>query len=243
MSSSNPDYTRHFASLRRCSIRTATILSAIALGSCGLLVSGCGGSASGSLTRSSTQASATQQQAGEAAQHTGSSTSVAGTTSHHKNRGHAHRSATAKARSSQPHETTPGQGVQHTSGSTGGTVAALVPKGPNPCVFVSAAAAQAIIGMPIAGTTEAPLGPTCVFKLKGQRQTITIAVETQRIGTQVRYMHRRRHLLLGGHRAYCGVLGRSMLDVSLSGGRILNVTAPCSVAEALAARALRHIAA
>ena len=120
---------------------------------------------------------------------------------------------------------------------------ALVPKGPNPCVFVSAAAAQAIIGTPIAGETEAPLGPTCVFKLRGQRQTITIAVETQRLGTQVRYMHRRRHLVLGGHRAYCGILGRSMLDVSLSGGRILNVTAPCSVAEALAARALRHIAA
>ncbi|MDQ6820820.1 MAG: hypothetical protein M3076_10905, partial [Actinomycetota bacterium] len=196
MSSSNPNHTRNCASLRRCPIRTATILVAIALGSGGLLVGGCGGSASGSLTRSQAQASPTQQQAGAAAQHSGSSPSVAGSTSHHKTGVHAHRSSTAKARSSQAHGTTTGQGVQHTSGSTGGTVAALVPKGPNPCVFVSAAAAQAIIGTPIAGTTEAPLGPTCVFKLKGQRQTITIAVETQRIGTQVRYMHRRRHLVL-----------------------------------------------
>jgi L,D-peptidoglycan transpeptidase YkuD (ErfK/YbiS/YcfS/YnhG family) len=136
----------------------------------------------------------------------------------------------------------PGQGGQPASGSAGRTVAALVPHGPNPCVFVSAATAQAIIGAPIVRLTEAPLGPTCVLKLKGQRQ-ITIAVETQRIAAQVRYMHKRRHLVLGGHQAYCGILGRSMLDVKLSGGRILNITAPCSVAEALAARALRHITA
>ena len=109
-------------------------------------------------------------------------------------------------------------------------------------MFVSASAAQAIIGAPIVSLTEAPLGPTCVLKVKGERQ-ITIAVETQKIGAQVRYMHKRRQLVLGGHRAYCGILGRSMLDVKLSGGRILNVTAPCSVAEALAARALRHITA
>jgi hypothetical protein len=117
-----------------------------------------------------------------------------------------------------------------------------VPKGPNPCVFVSGSEAQAIIGTPIVGQTEAPLGPTCVFRLQGQRQTITIAVETERLSAQVRYMHKRRRLMLGGHRAYCGVLGRPMLDVALGPGRILNVAAPCRVAEALASRALRHIA-
>lgn len=117
-----------------------------------------------------------------------------------------------------------------------------MPKGPNPCVFVSGAEAQAIIGTPIVGQTEAPLGPTCVFKLQGQRQTITIALEAERLSAQTRYMHKRRRLLLGGHRAYCGILGRSMLDVRLGPRRILNVTAPCRVAEALASRALRHIA-
>ncbi len=117
----------------------------------------------------------------------------------------------------------------------------LVPTGPNPCVFVSGAEAQAIIGTPIAGQTEAPLGPTCVFKLQGRRQTITIAVQSERISAQVRFMHKRRKFLLGGHRAYCGILGRAMLDVALGRGRILNIAAPCPVAVALATRALRHI--
>ena len=118
-----------------------------------------------------------------------------------------------------------------------------MPRGPNPCEFVSGSQAQAIIGAPIAGITEAPLGPTCVFSLRGKHQTITIAVEQQRLITQVRYMHRRQHLVLHGHHAYCGVLGRPMLDVSLGAGRILNVTAPCSVAKQLAAQALLHITA
>jgi hypothetical protein len=233
--------TKHIpavASPRRRPIRTATIASAIAFGSAGALLAGCGGTIG--LTPSATrQAGATQQQASASAQQAASSTSASSSTSHHKSTPHGHGSA--KPRSARAGNATPGQGTQPVSGSVAGAGQPLVPKGPNPCVFVSGAEAQAIIGTPIAGLTEAPLGPTCVFKLKGQRQTITIAVETQKLGTQARYMHRRRKLVLGGHRAYCGILGRSMLDVALGGGRILNITAPCPVAEALAVRALRHI--
>jgi hypothetical protein len=232
------------AGFGRRRVRTATIACALAIGICGLLLSGCGGS---SASRSlSSLASAAAQQGGASAQQAASTAhqpsagaSRAASSNHRNAKGGARRGSAAKARSPQAAR------VTQSHSSTGSQASAgppLVPKGPNPCVFVSGAEAQAIIGTPIVGQTEAPLGPTCVFKLQGQRQTITISVQTERLSAQVRYMHKRRRLLLGGHRAFCGILGRSMLDVALGHGRILNVTAPCPIAEGLASRALRHIA-
>jgi hypothetical protein len=118
-----------------------------------------------------------------------------------------------------------------------------VPKGPNPCVLITGAEAEAILGAPIVATKEAPLGPTCIFKVKGQQQTVTLAVESLSVSTQVRQMQKLRRLTVAGRAAYCGTLGRPMLDIVLSGGKILNVTAPCAVAEALAAKALSRITA
>jgi hypothetical protein len=118
-----------------------------------------------------------------------------------------------------------------------------VPKGPNPCVLVTGAEAQAIVGAPIVAETEAPLGPTCIFKVRGQPQTITLTVESLSVLNQVREMRKPRQVTVGGHSAYCGKLGQPMLDVSLTAGRILNVTAPCAIAEALAAKALPRITA
>ena len=52
-------------------------------------------------------------------------------------------------------------------------------------------------------------------------------------------MRKVQHLAISGHNAYCGMLGRPMLDVPLAGGKILNVTAPCGIAQALAAKRCR----
>jgi hypothetical protein len=54
-------------------------------------------------------------------------------------------------------------------------------------------------------------------------------------------MKNRTRVAVAGRQAYCGTLGTPMLFVSLTGGRVLNVTAPCSIAQALAAKALSRL--
>ena len=56
-------------------------------------------------------------------------------------------------------------------------------------------------------------------------------------------MRKVQQLTVAGRTAYCGDLGRPMLDVKLSNGKMLNVTAPCAIAQALAAKAVPRIAA
>jgi len=116
-------------------------------------------------------------------------------------------------------------------------------KPPNPCAFVGAAQAQAIAGGLIKAQIAAPLGPTCIYKLSGSRPDITLAVESMSLPQVARQMRKTTQLSIGGHTAYCGTLGREMLFLSLSGGRVLNVTAPCALARQFAAAALSHVAA
>ncbi|MGO9957688.1 MAG: hypothetical protein ACLP50_17230 [Solirubrobacteraceae bacterium] len=116
-----------------------------------------------------------------------------------------------------------------------------VPKGPNPCVLITGAQAQAALGARITGETEAPLGPTCIFRVQGEREPVTVAIESVGVGTVAHDMKSAQRVVLSGHAAYCGTLGRPMLDVSLAGHRLLNVTAPCVAAERLAIQALPHI--
>ena len=50
---------------------------------------------------------------------------------------------------------------------------------PNPCKLVSLSEAKTLTDGAIAGTTEAPLGPTCVYKLQGSKATITMSLESR----------------------------------------------------------------
>jgi hypothetical protein len=238
MSSSTNRHARTRRRGRRAAI--ATVIAALALVA-GL--AGCGGS-----SKSHTASPATQPAA--ASTSTPSTTSTGAPTTGARISGHSRSGGSQKPTNATgakqriraipilaPSQTQHGKAAGKRSG-------ALRPQGPNPCVFISSADAQAIIGAAITSETEAPLGPTCVFHVKGQRQTVTIAVESGNPATQARYMRKRQQLSVSGHQAYCGVLGRAMLDVSLNGGKYLNVTAtPCSIAEALATKALARIVA
>jgi hypothetical protein len=115
--------------------------------------------------------------------------------------------------------------------------------GPNPCRLVSLGEAKAITGGAIAASTEAPLGPTCVYKLAGSKSNITLNVESVSVAQATTHMKGRQQVTVHGHRAYCGTLGTSMLYVPLASGQILHVTAPCMVAQRFAALALGRLAA
>jgi hypothetical protein len=110
-----------------------------------------------------------------------------------------------------------------------------------PCKLVTQAQAQAIVGHPIGAPQEAPLGPTCIFQSKGSASAITLAVESIDFVSIRAHMRGRRRVEVAGHRAYCGYYGQQMTYVLLSGGRVLNVTAPCSLGLRFAAAALPHL--
>ncbi len=113
-------------------------------------------------------------------------------------------------------------------------------KAPNPCRLVSAHEASSILGASVQ-QTEAPLGPTCIMRVDSQKQVVTLAVEAVSVKTQVKNMREVHTATVGGHQTYCGKLGSSQLYLSLGGGKAIAVTAPCPVAQALAATALSHL--
>jgi len=112
----------------------------------------------------------------------------------------------------------------------------------NPCTLVSRATAEKVLGVPVLHEREAPLGPTCVLAVKGRTQYITISVQSIDVAREIAQMKPKpAHLTIGGHSAYCGRLGTTLLLVELPGGMALQVAAPCAAAEALAAKALPRI--
>lgn len=119
----------------------------------------------------------------------------------------------------------------------------ITASGPNPCRLVRLGEAKAITGGAIAASTEAPLGPTCVYKLTGSKANITLDVEAASVSRATSHMTGRQQVTVHGRRGYCGTLGTSMLYVPLGNGQILHVTAPCMVAQRFAALALGRLAA
>ncbi len=128
------------------------------------------------------------------------------------------------------------EGPQDESNATGARTV-------NPCTLVSRSQAQAILGKQVGPPVEAPQGPTCIYKLRGTRNSITLAVESanfSKVKPQSQ-LRDRISVTIREHRAYCGTLGGPALILPLSGGRSLVVAAPCPLAAGFAATALGHL--
>jgi hypothetical protein len=199
-----------------------------------LILAGCGGSSPSSTSTPAHAASVTTS-ASPAAGAATTSTTASGGAKRSQSKGGGHSTPSATSTSTATGSSTAGHHHQR--------VVVAVPHGQNPCIFLTAAQARAIIGSPIVSEVEAPLGPTCIVTIRGRREPITIAVEAVKIKQLAKEMRQPRPVTVAGHAAYCGTLGQPTLDVSLAGGKVLNITAPCVVAEQIAARALPHIAA
>jgi hypothetical protein len=115
--------------------------------------------------------------------------------------------------------------------------------GSNPCKLVSVAQARTILGGTVIGSSEAPLGPTCVYKLSHSKSSITVAVEQANLSQVATHMVKRQQTTVRGRHGYCGKLGAPMLYVNLGRGQILHVVAPCGVARQFAAVALDRLSA
>ena len=149
-----------------------------------------------------------------------------------------------------------GAGADIVSSTHGGPVKARTPAGAvddevnasgaktlNPCTLVTRAEAQAILGKPVGQPVSAPQGPTCIYKPQGTTRVVTLAVESLHFSTTKpqSQLRDRMPVTVGGHTAYCGVAGDPTMILPLSSGRFLNVTAPCPLAAAFAAKALTRL--
>jgi hypothetical protein len=111
----------------------------------------------------------------------------------------------------------------------------------NPCTLVTASEAQGATGAPMTGLVEAPLGPTCIYKRGDSKRAITLAVELMDYSAVARNLTNSAPITVGTHPARCGGLGAEKLFLSLSGGRVLNVTAPCPIAKLFAIKAVSRL--
>jgi hypothetical protein len=110
------------------------------------------------------------------------------------------------------------------------------------CTLVSQSEAKAILDEAIAAPQEAPLGPTCIYERSGAKGSITLVVELADFAKlRSQLQHRRRLVVAGGRRAYCGELGQPTTLVQLSGKRVLRVSAPCAVGARFGAKAAARL--
>lgn len=111
----------------------------------------------------------------------------------------------------------------------------------DPCKLVPKATAQAILAKPILAPQEAPLGPTCIYQPLGERTFVALSVETIDFAQVKPHIRSRVHVEVDGRTGYCGTYGQPTIFVPLGRGKVLTVTAPCSVATRFAAEALRRL--
>lgn len=139
-----------------------------------------------------------------------------------------------------------GHGVQHarsTPSSSNDDPSNAGVRPINPCTLVTAPEARSITAGSVVGTTEAPLGPTCIYRSAKAKSDITMTVEALKLSQVTQKLSQRSQFRVKSHPAYCGRLGSQMLFVPLTNGQVLNVVAPCSVARQFASVALGRLAA
>jgi hypothetical protein len=111
----------------------------------------------------------------------------------------------------------------------------------DPCELVSRAAAQRILGRPVATPQQAPLGPTCIYQPAGAKTFVTVAIEGVGFAALEPHIHRLQQVDVSGRTGYCGVYGQPSLFVPLAGGKVLSVAAPCGTARLFAAMAISKL--
>jgi hypothetical protein len=113
----------------------------------------------------------------------------------------------------------------------------------DPCKLVSRSEVQGIAHHAVTGQISAPLGPTCIYQLRGARSDITVAVESAGFQQLVRQMKKSRRVDIRGRTGYCGGFGKPTLYLSLGGGRVLSVSAACGLGVPIADKALGRLGA
>jgi hypothetical protein len=111
----------------------------------------------------------------------------------------------------------------------------------SPCALVTRQEAATILGHAINPPVLAPLGPSCIYRVKGSKQTVTLALQSTVFGPLKSRLKKPQHRTVAGRSAYCGSYGETLTIVSLPHGKVLTITAPCAVGFRFAAKALARL--
>jgi hypothetical protein len=88
---------------------------------------------------------------------------------------------------------------------------------------------------------EAPQGPTCIYRPIRDKRVITLSVQSLEFARLKAQIHDLRPVTVHGRTGYCGSYGQPTVFVPLSSGRVLDVTASCSVATRVASAAVTRL--
>jgi hypothetical protein len=124
--------------------------------------------------------------------------------------------------------------LKHQSGEAAGTRF-------TPCSLVTRAQARAILGQPVLLPSEAPQGPTCIYRAAKGKGFVSLAVQPASFAKAKRNLQKATKVDLGTRTGVCGKYGQTMLYAPLPQGRMLTVAAECSVAKRFAAQAVRSL--
>lgn len=113
----------------------------------------------------------------------------------------------------------------------------------DPCSLVTRSEVESAAGATLSAGVEAPLGPSCIFKRGGRAPDIALAVVPLSFAEARHSLPRPEAVTVGAHTAYCGGPAHAVLLVSVAPGRVLSVSAPCSVARRIAAIAIGRLSA
>lgn len=147
----------------------------------------------------------------------------------------------AKAQPSASVKSTPGSGTASVRPRTERKQKSLPASASRPCSLVTKTQATAIIGATILEPLEAPQGPTCIYQTKSGTPYITLAVQTVDFAKLRKQIRNTRSISVASRTAYCGTYGKPMLFLPVTGGRVLSITAPCTLAQRFAAKAATHL--
>jgi Protein of unknown function (DUF3558) len=110
-----------------------------------------------------------------------------------------------------------------------------------PCNLVTKAEAGAYLAAKIAPPTEAPLGPTCIYRSAGGKAFVTVAVQNVKFADASRRVSGARRLKVADRSAVCGKLDHQVLYVALAPRRMLSIAGPCDVARKFATTAVGRL--
>jgi hypothetical protein len=111
----------------------------------------------------------------------------------------------------------------------------------DPCRYLSSRQAASALGVASVSAREAPLGPTCVFTPRSTRTKVTLSVQVIQLKRELQRMRHESSTRVAGHLAYCGTLGQALLLMPLSRYYVLEITAGCRAAKAMARAALPRL--
>jgi hypothetical protein len=113
--------------------------------------------------------------------------------------------------------------------------------GQKPCTLVSADEAARILGKSVLKPSEAPQGPTCVYRSRSGNDFVTLAVSRMDGAMLKSQTSKLEKVGVAGRTGYCIPAGQSMLYVPLPNGQLLTIGGPCAVARAFAVKAIPQL--